>query len=160
MAGWWRNKEHNSGNKNWLWILYKRDSWWRLPRGQAESCQDEQGFVSVGDLLEMHLVLFAQSDACLEALKIDWDKIRQHAVSRGVLMARVPIRDFDHNDQALMLSEAVRTLAVLLAFGGKVYVHCTAGINRASLTVLAYLTFVQVFWMSCFVCSLFDMLGM
>lgn len=88
-------------------------------------------------------VLSLQSDVCLEALNIDWDKIRKHAVSRGVLMARVPIRDFDHLDQAVMLSEAVRTLAVLLAFGGKVYVHCTAGINRASLTVLAYLTFVQ-----------------
>ncbi|CAD7701724.1 unnamed protein product [Ostreobium quekettii] len=88
-------------------------------------------------------VLSVQSDLCLEALKIDWEDIRQHGVARGVLMARVPTRDFDHGDQSLMLPEAVRTLAVLLAFGGKVYVHCTAGINRASLTVLGYLTFVQ-----------------
>lgn len=26
----------------------------------------------------------------------------------------------------------------------QVYVHCTAGINRATLTVVGYLTFVQV----------------
>ena len=58
-------------------------------------------------------------------------------------MTRVPIRDFDHGDQALMLPEAVRILALLTAMNFKVYVHCTAGINRATLTVLGYFTFVQ-----------------
>ena len=44
-----------------------------------------------------------------------------------------------------MLPEAVRMLYVLKhALGKRVYVHCTAGINRATLTVVGYLTFVQV----------------
>lgn len=43
-----------------------------------------------------------------------------------------------------MLPEAVRLLHVLTARGKRVYVHCTAGINRATLTVVGYLTFVQV----------------
>lgn len=38
----------------------------------------------------------------------------------------------------------VRKLALLVAMGKRVYVHCTAGINRATLTVVGYLTFVQV----------------
>jgi hypothetical protein len=38
----------------------------------------------------------------------------------------------------------IRKLALLLAMGKRVYVHCTAGINRATLTVLGYLTFVKV----------------
>ncbi len=47
--------------------------------------------------------------------------------------------------QALMLPEAVRMLYALKhALGKRVYVHCTAGINRATLTVVGYLTFVQV----------------
>ena len=46
--------------------------------------------------------------------------------------------------QALMLPEAVRLLHLLLANGKRVYVHCTAGINRATLTVVGYLTFVKV----------------
>ena len=46
--------------------------------------------------------------------------------------------------QAQMLGEAVRQLAVLLALGSRVYVHCTAGINRANLVVVAYLTNVEV----------------
>ena len=45
--------------------------------------------------------------------------------------------------QALMLPEAVRMLYLLLSMGRRVYVHCTAGINRATLTVVGYLTFVQ-----------------
>ena len=57
--------------------------------------------------------------------------------------ARVAVRDFDHADQALMLPEAVRALATLLALGHSVYVHCTAGINRATLTVVGYYTFVK-----------------
>lgn len=43
-----------------------------------------------------------------------------------------------------MLPEAVRMLYLLKhALGKRVYVHCTAGINRATLTVVGYLTFVQ-----------------
>ena len=42
-----------------------------------------------------------------------------------------------------MLPEAVRTLHLLLSMGKTVYVHCTAGINRATLTVVGYLTFVK-----------------
>jgi protein-tyrosine phosphatase len=38
----------------------------------------------------------------------------------------------------------IRKLALLLAMGKRVYVHCTAGINRATLTVVGYLTFVKV----------------
>ena len=46
--------------------------------------------------------------------------------------------------QALMLPEAVRLLHLLVANGKRVYVHCTAGINRATLTTVGYLTFVKV----------------
>ena len=38
----------------------------------------------------------------------------------------------------------IRKLALLLAMGKRVYVHCTAGIDRATLTVVGYLTFVKV----------------
>ena len=45
--------------------------------------------------------------------------------------------------QAAMLPQAVRQLGALLRLKKRVYVHCTAGINRATLTALGYLTFVQ-----------------
>jgi hypothetical protein len=88
-------------------------------------------------------VLNLQSDLCFEALKIPFLSIRNRAVEKGILLERVAIRDFDHGDQVLMLPVAVRVLNMLLSRGMKVYVHCTAGINRATLTVVAYLTFIQ-----------------
>ena len=131
--------------------------------------------------------------------QIPFASIRERAVQRGIRLARVQIRDFDHGDQAMMLPQAVRVLNLLLSAsaspytappapapapagggsnssssgegsqahdngsaaapagsgavaadaageeaGARVYVHCTAGINRASLTALSLLTFVRV----------------
>eukprot|EP00210_Caulerpa_lentillifera_P002914 g2782.t1 len=98
---------------------------------------------TIADVTGANAILSVQSDLCLDALQIDYPKLRDHGLMRGVLMSRVPIRDFDHEDQSLMLPEAVKTLALLVALNYRVYVHCTAGINRASLTVLGYLTFVK-----------------
>lgn len=44
-------------------------------------------------------ILCLQSDLCHEAMHIDWPAIRAEAVSQGVIMTRVAVRDFDHNDQ-------------------------------------------------------------
>lgn len=88
-------------------------------------------------------MLCLQCNDCLEALSINRDVIRDAGVAHGLVMAHVPIRDFDHEDQSLMLQEAVRVLHLLIGAGHTVYVHCTAGINRANLTVLGYLTFCK-----------------
>jgi len=88
-------------------------------------------------------IICLQSDDCFKALKIDWPAIRERALERGVVMSRVAVRDFDHNDQANMLPEAVRLLAGHQNDNRRTYVHCTAGINRATLTVVGYLTFLQ-----------------
>jgi len=46
-----------------------------------------------------------QSDACFEAMQIDWPIVRQQAIQRGVIMTRVAVRDFDHNDQVGRLTD-------------------------------------------------------
>eukprot|EP01024_Parvocaulis_polyphysoides_P052890 TRINITY_DN5249_c0_g4_i2.p1 TRINITY_DN5249_c0_g4~~TRINITY_DN5249_c0_g4_i2.p1 ORF type:complete len:466 (-),score=50.57 TRINITY_DN5249_c0_g4_i2:327-1619(-) len=88
-------------------------------------------------------LLSLQCDDCLKALQINYIELRQFGIENETVMVRIPMRDFDRNDQMLMLPEAVRMLAILLGCGHRVYVHCTAGINRASTTVIGYLTFVQ-----------------
>ena len=88
-------------------------------------------------------ILCLQSDLCWDALSIDGDAVISAARSAGILHTRVAVRDFDHADQALMLPEAVRLLGTLVASGHRVYVHCTAGINRATLSVVGYYTFVR-----------------
>ncbi len=32
-------------------------------------------------------------------MQIDWPVVRQQAIQREVIMTRVAVRDFDHNDQ-------------------------------------------------------------
>jgi len=60
-----------------------------------------------------------------------------------MLLRNAPMRDFDVEDQRRHLVDAVVGLTRLLSVGHRVYVHCTAGINRAPLTVLGYLTLVE-----------------
>jgi atypical dual specificity phosphatase len=88
-------------------------------------------------------LLSVQHDECRAAFGIDLDAMRGHAARRGVALANAPMRDFDLADQRDRLAAAVRALATLLRDEHRVYVHCTAGINRAPLTVLGYLTFVE-----------------
>jgi hypothetical protein len=88
-------------------------------------------------------ILSLQSDACLTSLNIDVASIKQRCLDAAVLHARVGVRDFDRDDATAMLPDAVRVLAALVGSGRKVYVHCTAGINRAPLTVVGYLVFVK-----------------
>ena len=90
-------------------------------------------------------IVCLQCSLCHTAMEIDWQSVRRRAIERGVMIVQVNVRDFDRLDQAKMLPEAVRKLAAFQAMGKRTYVHCTAGINRASLTVVGYLTFVKMF---------------
>ena len=88
-------------------------------------------------------VLSLQHDDCLEKQEIDYPGLVRHGRRLGLTMARWPLRDFDPADQQRGLPAAVRGLWDLLRQGHRVYVHCTAGINRSPLVVLAYLTLVE-----------------
>jgi atypical dual specificity phosphatase len=88
-------------------------------------------------------ILSVQCDDCRGAFRIDLDAHVRHAARRGMLLSNAPMRDFDVENQRRHLVDAVVCLARLLSAGHRVYVHCTAGINRAPLTVLGYLTFVE-----------------
>lgn len=90
-------------------------------------------------------ILCLQSDVCHESLGIDWKEVEKRAFERGLLISRVPVYDFDRLDQASMLPEVTRKLGTLIKSERKTYVHCTAGINRANLAALGYLTFVLGF---------------
>ena len=88
-------------------------------------------------------LLSLQHDECRRHFRIDYAAHLAHGWAADLVMVNAPMRDFDPPDQRRNLPKAVRRLVGLLAAGHRVYVHCTAGINRAPLTVLAYLTFVE-----------------
>jgi hypothetical protein len=88
-------------------------------------------------------VLSVQHDDCLAYWDIDYAEMRTHGEKLGLRMARSPMRDFDIPDQRRNLARAVRALADLRSDGHRTYVHCTAGLGRAPLTVLSYLIWVE-----------------
>lgn len=88
-------------------------------------------------------ILSLQHDECLDHWDIDEAAMRRAGKRLGLTMRRCPIRDFDIPDMRRRLPDAVATLAALRTEASLVYVHCTAGLGRAPLTVLGYLTFVE-----------------
>jgi atypical dual specificity phosphatase len=88
-------------------------------------------------------LLSLQHQDCLDHFDIDYPRHVQQGQQLRLTMARCPMRDFDDEDQRRCLPDAVRALKTLLESGHRVYVHCTAGINRSPLVALAYLNFVE-----------------
>jgi len=68
-----------------------------------------------------------QSDACFEAMQIDWPVVRQQAICRDVIMTRVAVRDFDHNDQVRRQTELQRS-----CLRGYLVWHMTGCIGHAA----------------------------
>jgi atypical dual specificity phosphatase len=88
-------------------------------------------------------VLSLQRDECHARFDIDREEHCRHGERLGLVMANVPLRDFDWEDQRRRLPAAVRALHRLREARHRVYIHCTAGINRAPLVVYAYLVWSE-----------------
>jgi hypothetical protein len=88
-------------------------------------------------------VLSLQHNDCLGYWGIDEAQMRTAGSGEGLVMRRCSIRDFDIADMRRRLPRAVAELAALRSQGDRVYVHCTAGLGRSPLTVLAYLVLVE-----------------
>jgi len=89
--------------------------------------------------LKITAVLSLQSDADFRTHNIDIREIASAYNEAGIEFYRHQITDFDAQDMARKLVEPVQNLAQLMDEAKRVYVHCNAGICRASATVLGYL---------------------
>jgi protein-tyrosine phosphatase len=104
-----------------------------------------QGDVDITFLkrIQVSAVLSLQSDADLEAYKINWPKMRQAYAQNSISVHRYPIIDFDEQDLADKIAVPIQQLDALLKAEHRVYVHCNAGICRAPSTVLGYLVYYR-----------------
>lgn len=84
-------------------------------------------------------VLSLQEDRDLALLGLRFDALRQLALESGIELRRCPIRDLDPVDLVQGLPKCLDELQELVSECGRVYVHCTAGINRSAGVLLAYL---------------------
>jgi len=85
-------------------------------------------------------VVNLQSDHDLKEYNIEWASLLDAYELAGIQIHRVPIPDFDRQALSANLPWGVKELeAALKVPGAKVYVHCTAGINRGPAVAAAYL---------------------
>ncbi len=84
-------------------------------------------------------VLSVQSDADLDERAASWERFWRFYTGRGISAVRVPIIDFDASDLAKNLLGAVDALDKLVKSGRRVYLHCTAGINRSPTVAIAWI---------------------
>ncbi len=99
----------------------------------------------VGDVRELHekyainSVLSLQTDADLRVRGINIELLEKQYQSRKIDFARFAIDDIDAQDMADKIIHPIKYLGGAVQQGKKVYVHCNAGICRATSTVLGYL---------------------
>jgi protein-tyrosine phosphatase len=89
--------------------------------------------LGVGGLLSL------QDESDFRRLGLRWDVLQSLGAERSIDMRRVAIVDFDPGDMLEKLDAAVAELDELLDENERVYVHCTAGINRSTGVVVSYL---------------------
>ncbi len=91
----------------------------------------QMGITSVVDL---------QSDEDLREYAISLEDLVASLSEAGIELRRVPVQDFSKKDLLQHLPRCVEEIESALATPGtRVYVHCTAGINRSPAAAAAYL---------------------
>ncbi len=90
--------------------------------------------------LEITSILSLQSDRDLAFYNINLKKLMKAYAQADIELRRIPTPDFDKQALAINLPQAVDELVNALApRWGRVYVHCSAGINRGPTLAAAYL---------------------
>jgi protein-tyrosine phosphatase len=91
--------------------------------------RDEHGVTAVVSL---------QDDADLASKRLRAADLVAACTALGLGLHRAPIADGDPEALAIRLPAIVERLHALIAAGGRVYLHCNAGYNRAPTVAIAY----------------------
>lgn len=84
-------------------------------------------------------VLNLQTDDDFKVRKINWPALKAHYLARDMSCHRIPIVDFDDDDLTRHLVSAAEFVDQFITAGHRLYVHCTAGMERSPSVIAAYL---------------------
>jgi protein-tyrosine phosphatase len=102
-----------------------------------------QDLTYLKEQLEITAVMNLQTDEDFEQWDIDWEGLRHQYPAQGIVLRRVPVRDFDSDDLQRKLRDCVAALDSLCRANHTVYLHCTAGVGRSPSVAIAYFVLVQ-----------------
>jgi len=88
-------------------------------------------------------ILNLQTDQDFDYCDLDFNRLEIHCRELGIILRRIPIRDFDGADLRRNLANSVQALDELLREGHTVYAHCNVGAGRSPSVVIAYLHWKQ-----------------
>ncbi len=83
--------------------------------------------------------LSLQTDEDLRELGLEWAEMAGWYAAAGIRCLRLPVRDGYPEELRLRLPACARSLDELLAAGHRVYLHCSAGVNRSPSVAIAWL---------------------
>ncbi|KXZ52979.1 hypothetical protein GPECTOR_8g350 [Gonium pectorale] len=84
-------------------------------------------------------ILNLQQEKDMHYWGVKLEDIRKACARHSVTHLRRPAKDFDPHSLRKTIPGAIHTLTQALNSGGRVYVHCTAGLGRAPAVCIAYL---------------------
>lgn len=84
-------------------------------------------------------VVSLQDDADLAGKGLELRALERAYRTHGLAFHRIPVPDGDDRNLAARLGEIVATISRVVDEGGRVYLHCNAGLNRAPTAAIAYL---------------------
>jgi len=85
------------------------------------------------------VVVSLQDDADLASKGLRLAALERAYREHGVAFHRIPVPDGDDRNLAARLGEIVALVGEAIDAGGRVYLHCNAGFNRAPTAAIAYL---------------------
>jgi protein-tyrosine phosphatase len=85
------------------------------------------------------VVVSLQDDADLASKGLRLASLERAYREHGVAFHRIPVPDGDDRNLAARLGEIVALVGEVIDAGGRVYLHCNAGFNRAPTAAIAYL---------------------
>jgi protein-tyrosine phosphatase len=84
-------------------------------------------------------IVSLQTDDDFRKWDVDFPTLEKSSYEINLPIARHPITDFDDDDLEARLLSAVDTVYRMIAVGHRIYLHCTAGQERAPSVAAAYL---------------------
>jgi protein-tyrosine phosphatase len=84
-------------------------------------------------------VVSLQDDADLAGKGLELRALERAYRTHAIAVHRIPVPDGDDGHLAARLGEIVALISRVVDEGGRVYLHCNAGLNRAPTAAIAYL---------------------
>jgi atypical dual specificity phosphatase len=84
-------------------------------------------------------ILSFQTDDDLKYMGTSYSVIWKMIMINRITPYRIPIKDFNKNDLKSKINQCLDQINSIINKGHKLYVHCTAGINRTPTIIAAYL---------------------